>query len=286
MAPEPEPLETGVDAPYIYDLKAAPNRQVEMPKTVPLPGLKAFLADQKAAAEADEAKWQKQLADYEAKLKALPEGKEAPKPPVRPVRKDEYEMKFPAPVEPQDPDLLRLVSLLGERVEEAFEQSGELTCQIGKDYLLEALRICREDAQLKYEMLSDEAATHYPAAKDFAFSLVYHLTSLSRHKRMRLRVLIPEGFEPESACAVYRNANWLEREIFDMHGIRFAHHPDMVRILCPEDWEAHPLRKEYPVVGWGQRDIDFREDRSGRLLRIAQEKAGNMGINLKVPKAE
>ena len=293
MTPESEPIQSGPEAPeapagaYIYDLKAAPNRQVELPKTAPLPGLRAHLADQKAAQEADEAKWQKQLADYEAKLQALPEGKEAPKPPVRAAaKKDDYDMKTPVPSAPQDADLLRLVELLGERMEEAFEQAGELTCQVAKEHLLEALRICREDKQLKYEMLADEAATHYPAAEGFAFSVVYHLTSLSRHKRLRLRILIPEGFEPESACAVYRNADWLEREIFDMDGIRFAHHPDMVRILCPDDWEAHPLRKEYPVVGWGQRDIDFREDRSGRLARIAQEKAGNLGINLKVPKAE
>jgi len=291
MSPEPDPSQAPGETPqaerYVYDLLAAPNRQVTLPKTVPLPGLKAYQADQQAAQEAEEAKWQKTLADYEAKVKALPEGQEPPKAPVRPVpKKDDYDMKFPVPGGPQDPDLVRLVELLGDKVEEAFEQAGELTCQVAKEHLLEALRLCKDDPKLKYEMLADEAATHYPAAEGFAFSLVYHLTSLSRHKRMRVRILIPEGFEPESACAVYRNANWLEREIFDMNGIRFANHPDLVRILCPDDWEAHPLRKEYPVVGWGQRDIDFREDRSGRLTRIAQEKAGYLGINLKVPRAD
>jgi len=274
-------------APYVYDVKAAPNRQVVMPKTVPLPGLKAYLAEKAALEAAEEAKWQKQLADYEAaKAKAVAEGAPEPKAPVKVLPKKDPDLTVPVPSEAKDPDLLRLAELLGEGVEEAFEQAGELTCQVAKERLLEALRLCREDASLRYEMLADETATHYPAAKGFAFSVVYHLTSISRTKRLRLRVLIPEGFEPESAVQVYAGANWLEREIFDMFGIRFRNHPDMTRILCPEDWEAHPLRKEYPVVGWGQRDIDFREDRSGMLNRIALEKAGQLGINLKRPVAE
>lgn len=278
----------GTEGPFVYDYKTAPNRQITLPKTVPLPGLRAYLAEQEAALVAEEAKWQKQLVDYEAaKTKAEAEGKDAPKAPVRAVpKKNDTDMTFPAPTEAKDPDLLRLMELLGDKVEEAFEQAGEMTCQIGKEHLLEVLRLCREDSRLKYEMLADETGTHYPAAQGFAFSVVYHLTSLSRKKRLRLRILIPEGFEPESATQVYPSANWMEREIWDMLGIRFANHPDMTRILCPEGWEGHALRKDYPVVGWGQRDIDFREDRSGMLNRIALQKAGQLGINLKRPKAE
>jgi len=275
-------------AGYVYDIKAAPNRQVVMPKTVPLPSLKTYLEEQAALAAADEAKWKKSLADYEvAKAKAEAEGKDAPKPPVRPVPKpDANDMKFPAPEAPTDPDLLHLKEILGDKVEEAFQQGGELTCQIAKEAIREALELCRQDPDLRYEMLADETATHYPAATGWAFSVVYHLTSIRRHKRLRLRILVPEGFEPHSAVEFYPTANWLEREIWDMMGIRFAGHPNMTRILCPEDWEAHPLRKEYPTPGLGQRDIDFREDRSGVLMRLALEKAGNMGINLHPPKAE
>jgi NADH-quinone oxidoreductase subunit C len=259
-----------------------------MPKTVPLPSLRTYRAEVAAAAAADEAKWQKQLADFEvAKAKAEAEGKDAPKPPVRAVpRKDDNDLKTPWPQEAKDADLLRLQDVLGAKVEEIFEQAGELTCQVAKEAILEALQLCRQDAALNYEMLADQSATHYPAAKDFAFSVVYHLTSISRRKRLRLRILVPEGFQPESACAVYPGANWMEREIYDMLGIRFANHPDMTRILCPEDWEGYPLRKDYPVVGLGQRDISFREDRGGRLELIAMQKAGQLGINLKQPKAE
>jgi len=273
---------------YVYDLKAAPNRQVVMPKTVPLPSLKTYLEEQAAAVAAEEAKWQKALADFEtAKAKAEADGKDAPKAPVRPVAKpDTNDMKFPAPQAATDPDLLRLQDVLGPKVEEIFQQAGELTCQVSKDAILEALNLVRQDPALGYEMLADETATHYPAASGFAFSVVYHLTSIGRCKRLRLRILVPEGFEPESAVQVYPTANWLEREIWDMLGIRFKNHPDMTRILCPEDWEGHALRKEYPTLGLGQRDIDFREDRSGVLMRIAMEKAGNMGINLNLPRAE
>ncbi len=274
--------------PYVYDYAASPQRQIVMPKTVPLPSYRTYVAEQKAAAEADEAKWKKMQADFElAKTKAEAEGKDAPKPPVRPVpRKDDNDLKTPWPLEAQDADLLRLQECLGAKVEEIFEQAGELTCQLEKGSILEALRLCRQDVQLNYEMLADQTATHYPAATGFAFSVVYHLTSISRRKRLRLRILVPEGFTPESACAIYPGANWMEREIFDMLGIRFANHPDMTRILCPEDWEGYPLRKDYPVVGLGQRDISFREDRGGMIERIALQKAGQLGINLKVPKAD
>jgi NADH-quinone oxidoreductase subunit C len=285
VAAEPAPAAPG---PYVYDLSAAPNRQVVLPKTVPVPSLRTYLEEQAAAVAAEEAKWQKTLADFEtAKAKALAEEKDPPKAPVRPAAKvDSNDMKFPAPVEATDPDLLHLKALLGDKIEEIFQQAGELTCQVSRDAILLALELCKEDLDLHYEMLADETATHYPAAQGFAFSVVYHLTSLRRQKRLRLRILIPEGFEPESAVPVYPTANWLEREIWDMLGIRFKNHPDMTRILCPEDWEAHPLRKEYPTVGLGQRDIDFREDRSGVLMRIAMEKAGNMGININPPRAE
>jgi NADH-quinone oxidoreductase subunit C len=274
--------------PYVYDYAASPQRQIVMPKTVPLPSLKTYQAEVVAAAAADEAKWVKMQADFEvAKAKAEAEGKDAPKPPVRPVpRKDDNDMKTPWPQEPKDADLLLLVERLGAKVEEIYEQAGELNCQVAKESILEVLQLCRQDPALNYEMLADQSATHYPAAKDFAFSVVYHLTSISRRKRLRLRILVPEGFVPESAFAVYPSANWMEREIYDMLGIRFANHPDMTRILCPEDWEGYPLRKDYPVVGWGQRDISFREDRGGRLELIALQKAGQLGINLKQPKAE
>lgn len=267
---------------------ADPKRQVELPKTVPLPGLANWREEQEAAAKAEEAAWQKRLADFEAaRAKAEAEGKEAPKAPVRvPAKQEEGDLCTPRPKEAEDPDLLRLAELLGDKVEETFEQAGELTCQVGREHLLEALRLCREEPRLKYEMLADMTGTHYPAAKDFAFSLVYHLVSLHRCKRLRLRILVPEGFAPESATQVYPGANWMEREVYDMLGVRFLHHPDMTRILCPEDWEGHALRKEYPVVGLGQRDIDLREDRSGVLNRRAVETAGHLALNLKPPTAE
>ena len=289
-APTPAPAAEpeAPDGPYVYDYTSSPLRQIVPPKTAPVPSLKAYQAEVAAAAAADEAKWKKQLSDFEAaKAKAEAEGKDAPKPPVRAVpRKDDNDVKTPWPTEAKDPDLLRLQELLGDKVEEAFEQAGELTCQVKKECVLEVLMLCRDDESLGYELLSDQTATHYPVAKDFAYSVVYQLTSVARRKHLRIRILIPEGFTPDSAFPAYPTANWLEREIYDMLGIRFTAHPDMTRILCPEDWEGWPLRKDYPVVGLGQRDIDFRDDRGGMLMRLAMEKAGHMGINLKVPKAE
>lgn len=272
---------------FVWDIAAAPNRVVVMPKTIPLPSLRTYLAEQEAQKIADEAKWQKQLADYEInKTKALGENKEPPKAPVRPApKKDDNDMIAPVPASADAPELLYLREKLGASVQEIFQQSGELVCQVAPEAILEALVLCKDDPALKFEMLVDETATHYPVADEFKFSIVYHLTSLSRQRRLRLRILIPENYDVESAVSVYPGANWLEREVFDMFGIRFKNHPDLRRILCPDDWEGYPLRKEYPTLGLGQREIDFREDRSGVLMRLSLEKAGNLNINLKKPEA-
>ena len=273
---------------YKYDPMAAPNRKIDMPKTAPVPSPGAYVADLRATEAAEEAKWQKTLSDYEAaKMKAEAEAKEPPKPPVRPVAKGgEYEMQWPTPRSSDDPDLKMLKELLHGSVDETFEQAGEIVCQVRPEVILDALTHCNQDVALRYEMLADMTATHYPAGNGFDFSVVYHLTCVRRRKRLRLRILIPEGFEPQSATQVYPSANWLEREIYDMLGIRFQNHPDMTRLLCPEGWEGHALRKDYPVVGLGQRDIDNREDRSGVLMRKAMEAAGHHGINLKPVKAD
>ena len=184
-----------VEEKYVLDYSKSPNRQIGMPKTAPLPSFVTYQAEVAAQKAADEAKWVKAQADYEvAKAKAVEEGKPEPKAPVKPSpKKDDNDMKTPWPSEAKDADLLRLMTLLGAKVEEAFEQAGELTCQVHPDAILEALTHCHSDSELKFEMLADQSATHYPVAKDFDFSIVYHLTSISRSKRLRLRILVKEG---------------------------------------------------------------------------------------------
>ena len=86
---------------------------------------------------------------------------------------------------------------------------------------------------------------------DPRFEVVYHLHSLSKNKRLRVKCRVG-GEKPEidSVTGVWRGANWYEREVFDMFGVGFRNHPDLVRILMPVDWEGHPLRKDYPVHGY------------------------------------
>ena len=89
---------------------------------------------------------------------------------------------------------------------------------------------------------------HYPK-REKPFEVVYHLYSVPFAKRVRLKVWLSEDEEVESVYSVWPAANWYEREVYDMFGIKFANHPDLRRILLPEDWEGYPLRKDYPLEG-------------------------------------
>jgi len=103
-----------------------------------------------------------------------------------------------------------------------------------------------------FDYLVDVTAVDWPKRED-RFDVVYILYSFSRNERVRLKIQIPDGYRPESAVGVHLTANWLEREVYDMFGIDFAGHPDMRRILMPDEWQGHPLRKDYGILQQDQR---------------------------------
>lgn len=138
-------------------------------------------------------------------------------------------------------------------VAEVIEFRGETTIVVPRELLRGAAERCREDARLKFNLLTDATCLdRYPIEP--RFELNYHLVSIPRLDKVRLRVLVGgQNPEVDSVVPVWPGANWLEREIFDLFGIRFNGHPDLRRILLPDDWEGHPLRRDYPVEGY--RDV-------------------------------
>jgi NADH-quinone oxidoreductase subunit C len=125
---------------------------------------------------------------------------------------------------------------------------GELTLEIDPRKIVEICTFLKKEQQ--FVRLSDITAVDwYP--QEPRFEVVYHLHSLERNERLRLKCRLgSENAEVESVTGVWRSANWYEREIFDLFGVRFRNHPDLRRILMPEDWDGHPLRKDYPIHGY------------------------------------
>jgi len=124
---------------------------------------------------------------------------------------------------------------------------GELTLEIAPGKIASICGFLKYDQ--KFVRLSTVTAVdRYPAEP--RFEVVYHLHSVERNERVRLKCRL-RGEDPviESVTGVWRGANWYEREVFDLFGINFLNHPDLRRIMLPEDWEGHPLRKDYPVTG-------------------------------------
>jgi len=125
---------------------------------------------------------------------------------------------------------------------------NELTVFIARESIRE---VC---ARLKSQGLTDflsdlTCADFYP--REPRFEVAYHLLSIKRKERVRLKVRLPgDDASVESVTPVWPSANFFEREVFDLFGIRFLGHPYLRRIMLPEDWEGHPLRKDYPVEGY------------------------------------
>ncbi len=150
----------------------------------------------------------------------------------------------------QNPIVRKLRAWHPQAVAETGVFRGELTIVVPRQHLRRAAEFLRGDPELQFTFLSDLTGVDRFSIEP-RFELNYHLTSLARRERLRLKVRVA-GSDPvvESIIPIWPGADWHEREIFDLFGVRFEGHPDLRRILMPEDWEGHPLRKDYPVEGY------------------------------------
>jgi NADH-quinone oxidoreductase subunit C len=137
---------------------------------------------------------------------------------------------------------------------------GELTVTVERERVVEALRFLRDDPRCRFKVLVDVCGADYPE-RPRRFEVVYHLLSLAKNQRARVKVATDETTPVPSAVSVFNAANWFEREAWDLYGILFADHPDLRRILTDYGFEGHPLRKDFPLTGFVEVRYDDEKKR-------------------------
>lgn len=129
--------------------------------------------------------------------------------------------------------------------------AGDWTVIVDRLRVLDVARHLRSEAGGGFDLCSDVTAADWPPREE-RFDLIYVLFSTGAKRRLRVKARVPDGAVVDSVAPVWPAANWLEREVFDMFGIRFDGHPDLRRILMPDEWQGHPQRKDYPLEGPGE----------------------------------
>ena len=148
--------------------------------------------------------------------------------------------------EPWEADLVtRLRSQYGSGIKEASTYVGQKYLVVDSSIVYEILLRMRQDELFDYCV--DITAVHYPK-REAQFDIIYILYSFHHNQRVRIKTQIKDGERLRTAVEIWETANWLEREVFDMFGIEFDGHPDLKRILLPDGWKGHPLRKDYPIL--------------------------------------
>jgi NADH-quinone oxidoreductase subunit C len=148
--------------------------------------------------------------------------------------------------------LQRVRDRFGAAVVDSHEHRGDATAVVERAALIDALRFCRDDSGLDFDVLMDLTAvdySKYPGREDGPrFDVVYHLYSVPHNHRLRVKVRVDEDdASVPTAVGLWPIANWFEREVWDMFGVRFSGHPDLRRLLMYEEFVGHPLRKDYPI---------------------------------------
>lgn len=177
------------------------------------------------------------------------------------------------------PDLDYIKEKLGAKVLAARQAQGDDVLLLEPAGLSESFRVLKEDSRLGFNFLSDISAVDYWNKKEPRFEVVYQLVSLQQKTRLRVRVPVSESDAAvDSLTSLWPGANFLEREVWDLFGIRFNGHPDLRRILLYDEFQGHPLRKDYPVNQWQprvpERQVDgtFVDERSrNKLLQLKRQ---------------
>ncbi len=183
-----------------------------------------------------------QVEAAKARVTAVKEAAQAaPGAPKAPVKKKE---EGPKPVDASGHPLVKkLRDQFDAAVIEASEFLGQLSIRIEPSRIVEVLR---DDEDTPFNYLSDLTCAHYPDERQTPFEVVYNLYSIPANERVRLKASV-NGEGLDSVTGVWPAADWLEREVYDLFGVKFRNHPDLRRILLPPDWDGHPLRKDYPL---------------------------------------
>ncbi len=137
-------------------------------------------------------------------------------------------------------------------VERVSFWAGDWTVIVAAPRLLEVARHLRDAPDAAFDFCSDITAVDWPPRAPRRFDVVYCLYSIRLRHRVRMKVRTGDNEPISSVTALWPAANWLEREVFDLFGIRFDGHPDLRRILMPDEWQGHPQRKDYPLEGPGE----------------------------------
>jgi NADH-quinone oxidoreductase subunit C len=184
----------------------------------------------------------------------------APKPPAKPAAHAEPPKAAP-PSGPPDPAppadkvapafIATLQAAIPGAVTHVSYWVGDWTIVVPAARLLDVARHLRDAEDAAFDLCSDLTATDWPPRAD-RFDVVYCLYSIRHRHRVRMKTMVGVNQPLSSVTPVWPSANWLEREVFDMFGVSFGGHPDLRRILMPEDWQGYPQRKDYPLEGPGE----------------------------------
>ena len=188
---------------------------------------------------------------------AKPRPKPKPKAPPEPPRAPEDQ----AP--PEGTELPGMVTAVRNGVSGAVQQVsfwvGDWTIIVAADRLLDVMRFLKGDAATAFDYCSDVTAADWPP-REKRFDVIYCLYSTRLRHRLRVKVRVGEEDPVESVTSLWPAADWLEREVYDQFGVNIVNHPDLRRILMPEQWQGYPQRKDYPLEGPGELLMENPQD--------------------------